>query len=222
MKQNRKETAWKKSRKFGDVKGGRKRVKLADNIFKRYHSIERPSRFDELPIYFKDNPSRDFFHPITIEEIQDTIVKLEAEDVAPITHIWLRKIKKTDFEKGETYQSCFITWSGVNLIILNAFPKDLQMHFGTKPSQKVKKFYATWTDQWIEIDNKWYLKWTRESIKQYYLEHLILHEIGHLVDSQYSRFYSSAGFKKQEDFANSYAVVWNQKIKTELINEVQT
>ena len=43
MKQTRKETAWKKSRKFGDVKGGRKRPKLADNIFKRQHNFSAPS-----------------------------------------------------------------------------------------------------------------------------------------------------------------------------------
>lgn len=39
MKQNRKETAWKKSRKFGDVKGGRKWPKIADNIFNRKHNL---------------------------------------------------------------------------------------------------------------------------------------------------------------------------------------
>lgn len=39
MRQSRKETAWKKNRKFGDVKGGRMRPKLADNIFNRQHNL---------------------------------------------------------------------------------------------------------------------------------------------------------------------------------------
>ena len=30
--QNKKKTAWKKSRTFGDIKGGRMRIKLKDNI----------------------------------------------------------------------------------------------------------------------------------------------------------------------------------------------
>ncbi len=37
---NRKETAWKKNRKFGDVYGGRMAPKIADKIFNRAHRIE--------------------------------------------------------------------------------------------------------------------------------------------------------------------------------------
>ena len=56
MRQSRKETAWKKSRKFGDVKGGRMRQKLADNIFNRQHNLEKPTENDETPFFIKDNP----------------------------------------------------------------------------------------------------------------------------------------------------------------------
>ena len=51
MGQSRKETAWKKSRKFGDVKGGRMRPKLTDNIINREHNFEVPKEYDETPIY---------------------------------------------------------------------------------------------------------------------------------------------------------------------------
>ena len=71
MRQTRKETAWKKSRKFGDVKGGRKRPKLADNIFSRQHNFQAPSTGEETPIFMLDNPSRDLFFPITIVEIKE-------------------------------------------------------------------------------------------------------------------------------------------------------
>ena len=44
--QNKKKTAWKKSRTFGDIKGGRMRIKLKDNIVKREHSLLKPTEFD--------------------------------------------------------------------------------------------------------------------------------------------------------------------------------
>ena len=50
MRQSKKQTAWKKSRTFGDVKGGRRWPKLKDNIVKRKHSLLKPSEFDELPV----------------------------------------------------------------------------------------------------------------------------------------------------------------------------
>jgi len=51
MKQNRKETAWKKSRKFGDIHGGRMRLKCADGIFNRNHNLLSPSEGQETPIF---------------------------------------------------------------------------------------------------------------------------------------------------------------------------
>jgi hypothetical protein len=39
LNQNRKETAWKKNRKFSEIHGGRAPLKCADGIFKRHHNI---------------------------------------------------------------------------------------------------------------------------------------------------------------------------------------
>ena len=63
----RKKTAWKKSRKFGDVYGGRRLPKLTDGLLKRVHSLETPSPTDNLPLLRRDNPSRDFFFPLNAE-----------------------------------------------------------------------------------------------------------------------------------------------------------
>lgn len=98
---SRKETSWKKSRKFGDVKGGRKRPKLADNIFSRAHSITRPSEGEQLPIYINDNASRDFFFPIGQEEVARELSHLPKRDWSGITHIWFRRFKKSEYEAKE-------------------------------------------------------------------------------------------------------------------------
>lgn len=78
------------------------RKKLDDNIFKRHHSIPKPSPFENLPILIQDNPSRDFFFPISAEEAVEALEKLPKEHVDGITHIWLRKMKKMTM-KLESY-----------------------------------------------------------------------------------------------------------------------
>ena len=93
--QSRKDTAWKKSRKFGDVKGGRMRPKLADNIFTRAHSLQRPSGGDELPIFITDNPSRDYFFPIGVDDVRRELAHLPQKDWREITHIWFRRFNST-------------------------------------------------------------------------------------------------------------------------------
>lgn len=216
MPQSRKETAWKKSRKFGDVKGGRMRPKLADNIFNRQHNLLPPGPNESTPIYIKDNPSRDYFFPVSIDEIKLVIEKLPEEHVKNLTHIWLRKISTKKFNSKDAFQGCFICGSGINLIVLYPFPKSLKMYYGKrKPSSKKLNWYAAYQPELKEGKQGWYLLWTKDKIKKYYLEGLLLHEIGHKVDSQYQRYWSKAYYAKGENFANNYAFYWGNEIRNE-------
>ena len=216
MSISRKETAWKKSRKFGDIKGGRKFPKTTDNVFARYHSIEPPTLHEKLPIFIKDNPSRDFYFPVNEEEILNKLHQLPNKYFEEITHIWLRKVKEKDYESNIYMQGLFVCGSGVNLIVLNAFPKNLKMPFGNKKPTKARlNFYSKWCEDLIFDENSktWYLKWDKEMIKDYFLNHLLLHEVGHFIDSFNQRFWSKANNKKSEDFADTFAVIWSSKSK---------
>ena len=183
MRQSRKQTAWKKSRTFGDVKGGRRWPKLKDNIVKRKHSLLKPSEFDELPIYMVENPSKDFYFPITIDDIKNVLAQLPPEHVEGLTHIWLRKTNKK-----EKYQGVYTVGSGVRLITLYPFPKSNQLILGKeRPTHKLL---------------------TEESARRYYLERLLLHEIGHYVNETLVR--NKAARYKSENSADNYA--FNMKI----------
>jgi len=217
MRQNRKETAWKKSRKFGDVKGGRMRPKLADNIFNRKHNLHAPGENDETPIFIQDNPSRDFFFPVTIEEIKEFLKKLPDEHTKNLTHIWLRKMTKKEYEKEGSLQGCFICGSGVNLIVLYPFPRDLTMNFGNKkPTKSTLKWYSNYEPELIEEKGNWQLIWTEEKIKRYYLEGLLLHEIGHKMDSYFRRYWSKNYNRRAENYADNFAYYWGDKIRNEI------
>ncbi len=212
MSISRKETAWKKNRKFGDVKGGRTFPKITDRIFNRKHSLKKPSEDVTLPIFIKDNPSKDFFFPITEEEILEKMKQLPEEYWKNITHIWLKKVNKSDYEIGDYFQGMFICGSGVNLVVLSAFPKNLRMVFGKKkPVKKDLKFYSNWCKDlnFDEVSKTWFLQWEFEKIRDYYMNYLLLHEIGHFVESIYKRFWSKTTTRKNESFADDFAKIWH-------------
>lgn len=209
--QKRKQTAWKKSRKFGDLKGGRMRPKLADNVFSNQHNLLAPTMDEDTPVYMVDNPSRDFYFPVTVKEVKQVLSKLPSELTRHLTHIWLRKRSK----KREVYQGAFICGSGVQLIVMYAFPKDLMMRFGEqKPSKSTLTWYAPYKPELIRQENKWFLKWSEEGIRNYYLKGLLLHEIGHKADSYYKRYWSPAYAGKAEKFANNFAYYWADELRT--------
>jgi len=83
----------------------------------------------------------------------------------------------------------------------------------TKPSAKQLSFYKHYCDDLKHGKDGWYLQWTNETYKKYFLEKLLLHEIGHCVDYFYEHHWSKANLKKVEDFADNYAVVWSNNIK---------
>lgn len=218
---SRKETAWKKSRKFGDVKGGRNFPKIANKIFNRKHSLQKPSDTEKLPIFIKDNSSKDYFFPIDEEEILEKLNHLPKEYWENITHVWLKKVDKEDYQNGNSFQGMFICGSGVNLIVLSAFPKDLKMIFGEKkPLKKELNLYSNWCEDMCfdEKGKVWFLQWKAEKIRDYYLNYLLLHEIGHFVESVYERFWSKSAKRKRENFADNFAKIWNLRNR-EIIND---
>jgi hypothetical protein len=219
MTKNRKQTAWKKNRKFGDIHGGRMRLKCADGIFNRKHNLLPPTLGQEQPIFIVENTSRDFYFPITTDEIKQTLKNLPEEHTQFLTHIWLDKVNKKDYQNGLTLQGEFICGSKVYLIKLYAFPKDNKMPFGqTRPTTKQLNFYKAYCNDLQHDKSGWHLQWTTEQIKKYYLRKLLTHEIGHCVDYFYGRHWSKANGKQQEDFADNYAVIWSNNFK-EIIDE---
>lgn len=199
-------TPWKKSRKHGDIYGGRTRLRLDDNIFRRAHSLKKPNPADELPILIQENPSRDFFFPISAEDAKEAIQALPNSEHQGITHIWLRRFNKSEYEKGQLPLAEFICGSGVRVIILYPFPRTMVMDLGSKkPSARKIKELSKWCKNLSNFQGRWCLQWDAGALREYYINNLLYHEVGHHVD-WYNRHWSAANNKKLESFADQYAI----------------
>ncbi len=202
---DRKRTAWKKSRTFGDVYGGRTSRKVPDRIRWRAHSLRPPTQHDDLPIFMVDNPSRDFFFPLTCTEIQKELRHLPKKHWKTVTHVWLRRFRKTDYADGILPFAEFICGSGVRAIVLYPWPKDLRLYLGPRrPAERVLRPYAKYAPVLRQHADGWYLAWSLASLKDFYVEYLLYHEIGHNLD-WYDRKWTAANRRSAEAFADQYA-----------------
>ena len=161
-----KQTAWKKNREFGDKMGGRGRLKLDDNIFAREHSFHAPTELDEVPILMIDNTSRDYYFPVSPDEIKTALSNLPNSDI--VTHIWLRK--------HNTKRDSIVEWikgSGVYLITLYPLLKENRHFLGkNKPLEKDFRWYSPFANV-VETKEGWYAVFTEASAKDFYLNRLI-------------------------------------------------
>jgi hypothetical protein len=209
---SKKHTSWKKNRKLGDVYGGRRFPKLTDKIFNQLHSLVPLLPGEETPVFIVDNPSRDFYFPVSVEDIKYVLKLLPVDHTEHLTHIWLQRVKLSDYLKNNTFQGCCICGSGVVLIVLHPFPKDHKMRLGSdKPTQKTLNYYKSYAP--ILDHDGWHLLWTKEEIRRYYLESLLLHEIGHSIDFLYKKYWSKAFVNRSEKHADNYAAVWGNKLR---------
>ncbi len=202
---SRRETAWKKSRTFGDVKGGRAHPKITDKIFARAHSIPRLPRHTELPVFVRDNPSRDYFFPITESDVRRELAHLPKRDWAGVTHIWFRRFRASDYEAGEIPLAEFCCGSGVRVVVLYPWPKSLRWNHGPKkPAEKLLKILEHYEARLTFSEGEWVSEWKEHMLKNMYVEYLLFHEIGHHVD-RYTRRWSKANRRQIEEVADQYA-----------------
>ncbi|PRQ05143.1 hypothetical protein [Enhygromyxa salina] len=217
---NRKETAWRKNRRFGEIHGGRTHRKLTDGIFRRLHDIERPSANDELPILIEEKSSRDFFFPLNGAETLQALHALPRKDVEAITHVWLRRARKSDYLAGELPLATFICGSGVRVITLYPWPTDRVIRFGTKrPTQRVIREYSKWGTELFQEDERWCIRFSELGLRRFFIEHLLYHEVGHHVD-WYRRHWSAANAEQCEEFANQYAMA-RSRTATHVFNALE-
>lgn len=191
------------SKKIGLTQGGRvKNGKACEKWPRRFSKTTWEKLSDEprSSIIVKENPSKNYFHPSSPEQIQSVLNELPTTYTKNIEAIILRRIPKSDVRLQVDARRWF------RCIILNAFPRDLRMVWLEQPSSRIFRHFTSGCNGWKAENGTWYLEWTLPEIQRYYLYHLLLHEIGHLHDGFHNRR------KRREDFAENFAREWARKL----------
>jgi len=205
------QTPWKLRGRLGEVYGGRVHPRWS-HVIDQVHSLDPPGEQEEQPICITDNPSRDFVFPITAGEAVARLRQLPEGHVRGLTHVWLRRIRKRDYEQGDLPFACLVCGGDVEVIMLYPWPADLLLRFPgrRKPTARQLREFQPWSTDLVRREGEWCLKWTLKALRRFYLDDLLLHEVGHHLDR--SRPRSITARKRREDFAVSYAVFWSQRI----------
>lgn len=195
-----------RSRNIGKTQGGRVSNGKAHWKWSTYfgHSIwdqlSEDAASGDMPRIFVENPSRTHFHPCNPEEYLDLIKRLPDFETKYLKAIVLRRTSKSDQKLGVEARRRF------SCVLINAFPRSLRLTWSKTPSEFSRRHYEPWCNTWGTDGSKWWLEWTLEEIRRYYLFHLFLHELGHINQPAYH------SLKRREDFAENYALEMARKL----------
>lgn len=143
----------------------------------------------------RQDPGAGYEHVVTPDEIRARLAELPASLLQSLEVIQLSRITR----KKKTFPCYGMQWG--NALYLYPIEEDLVEYFGRPPLPAQRREAAMFGGRWqTEKDGSWRLIWTPETIRDYYLNNILIHELGHLVDNR------NTGYTDRERFADWFAI----------------
>lgn len=148
-------------------------------------------------------PGLGYRHVLTIDDVRAKLAELPSWMTKPLQVVQLSRMTR----KKRTFPCYGMQWG--SSIYLYPLEEDRVEHFGNppKPAQLIEaKMYGA---RWELADGSWRLVWTEDALRDFYLNNILMHEIGHLLDQRntsyadrerYAEWFAlEHGYKKSRD-----------------------
>ena len=133
-------------------------------------------------------------HVVTEAEIRERLEQLPAELLHPLEVVQLSRMTR----KKKMYPCYGMQWGSA--LYLYPIEQSLIEYFSRppKPNQRIeaKMFGGVWSQQ----GRLWELRWTEQSIRDFYLNNVLIHELGHLLDDR------NRSYVDRERYAEWFAI----------------
>jgi len=140
------------------------------------------------------DPGEGFVHIIGPSEIRKRLAQLPADLVTPLEVVQLSRMtrKKTAFP-------CYgMQWG--NAIYLYPVEQSLVEHFARPPRPSEYHEARLFGGRWVQEGNRWTLVWSERALRDFYLNNVLIHELGHLLDRR------NTNARDRERFADAFAI----------------
>jgi len=149
----------------------------------------RPYRF------VLQSPGRGFRHVLTPDEVRARLAELPESFVRPLEVIQFSRMTR----KKQSFPCYGMQWGAA--LYLYPIEENLIESYSQPPKPNQVNEAQMYGGRWVhDSPGEWKLVWTESAIKDFYLNNILIHELGHLLDGRNNR---SAD---RERFAEWFAV----------------
>ena len=146
------------------------------------------------------SPGSGFRHILTPEDIRGRLARFPDEALAALEVVQLSRMtrKKASFP-------CYGMQWGASLYLYPIEESLVEIyHCPPTPNQvnEARMYGGRWSQ---DSQRVWRLEWTEESVRDFYLNNILIHELGHLVDAR------NTGYVDRERYAEWFAVEYGYK-----------
>lgn len=158
-----------------------------------------PPREDGRLQIVVDRPGDGYRHVVTPKEIRDRVAMLPEEFQSGLEVVQLSPMTR----KRRLFPCYGLQWGrAVYLYPIEESLEELYVR-APRPAQRIET--EMFGGEWIQDGSLWRLVWTEETIKDFYLNNVLIHEIGHINDER------NTNFRKRERFADWFAIEYGYR-----------
>jgi hypothetical protein len=152
-------------------------------------------------------PGAGYCHPVTAEQVRDRLSQLPAALVAPLEIIQFSRMTR----KKRSFPCYGMQWGSA--IYLYPIESGLVEYYSRPPRPCHVNEAAMFGGRWVqESSDEWKLVWTERTIQDFYLNNILIHELGHLLDERNSSYADRERYA--EWFATHYGYLPTQRRRT--------
>jgi hypothetical protein len=127
-------------------------------------------------------PGDGFRHVLTPQEVRERLAELPPNFLAPLEVVQFSRMTR----KKQSFPCYGMQW-GSSLYL---YPIELNLveYYDAPPKPNQVNEARMYGGRWVhDGDGVWKLVWTERSIKDFYLNNILIHELGHLLDDRNTR-----------------------------------
>jgi hypothetical protein len=140
-------------------------------------------------------PGPGYRHVVTPAQIRDRLSKVPAAFLEQLEVVQLSRMTR----KKQSFPCYGMQWG--NALYLYPLEESLVEQFDTPPRPNLVNETRMYGGRWAEPSpGTWTLTWSEKAARDFYLNNILIHELGHLVDDR------NTGYMDRERFAEWFAI----------------
>ena len=139
-------------------------------------------------------------HPVSADDVRERVLQLPARFQEKLDVVQFSRMTK----KRRLFPCYGLQWgTAVYLYPIEESLEELYVR-APRPAQRIET--EMHGGRWVQNGNLWRLIWTETRIRDFYLNNVLIHEIGHINDNR------NTSFRKREQFADWFAIEYGYRV----------
>lgn len=140
-----------------------------------------------------------FLHPVTVSEMRERLTLLPKSVVEKVEVVQLSRMTR----KRQLFPCYGMQWGAS--VYLYPIEESLVETYVRPPTPQQQIEARMFGGVWSESGHEWTLTWTLDALKDFYLNNVLIHEIGHVLDTRNTRT------EDRERYANWFAIEYGYR-----------